>query len=268
MKGGRTDLVVDERGDGPAVVLVHAGIADRRMWDRELAEWSDRHRVIRYDVRGYGDSPDATEDYWDHEDLVGVLDACGVDEAAVVGASNGGRIALDLAVTHPERLSALVLIGAGTPGTTLPEELVAVWDAQERAMEEGHYGQVVDIDLQLWLAGVGRSLAEVDPGVVRRVAAWCHGNLQRELAAAAADGGSPQRIDPLARDRLGEVTAPTLTVVGAHDQPLMHTVAKLVAEGVPDGRSVVIDEAGHLPSLERPDAFDDVVLGFLEHVLP
>lgn len=262
-----TDLVVDERGEGPAVVLVHAGLADRHMWDRELQEWSGRYRVIRYDVRGYGGSPDATGDYWDHEDLLGVLDSCGVDQAAVVGASNGGRIALDLAVTHPDRLSALVLVGAGTPGTSWPHELQQVWDAQEAAMEEGHYGQVVDIDLQLWLAGVGRTLADVDPAVVRRVASWDHANLQREVAAAEG-GGVPQRIDPLARDRLVHVTAPTLAVVGAHDQPLMHTVADLVVAGVPDGRTVVIERAAHLPSLECPDVFDDVVLGFLERALP
>ena len=262
-----TDLAVDERGDGPAVVLVHAGIADRHMWDRELAEWSDRYRVIRYDVRGYGESPDATADYWDHEDLLAVLDTCGVEQAAIVGASNGGRIALDLAVSRPERLSALVLVGAGTPGMSLPEELQEVWDAQETAMEEGHYGEVVDIDLQLWLAGVGRTLSAVDPAVVRRVAAWDHANLQRELAAADG-GGAPQRLDPLAKDRLGEVTAPTLAVVGAHDQPLMHSVAELVAAGVADGRTVVLEGAGHLPSLERPDLFDEVVLGFLERVLP
>lgn len=265
MKDGRSDLAVDERGEGRAVVLVHAGIADRRMWDRELEEWSGRYRVIRYDVRGYGASPDSPDDYWDHEDLLAILDERDVEQAAVVGASNGGRIALDLAVTHPDRLSALVLVGAGTPGTTWPAELQAIWDAQESAMEEGHYGQVVDIDLRLWLAGVGRSLADVEPEVTRRVAAWNHANLQREIAARG--GGTPQRIEPLAKDRLGDVTAPTLAVVGAHDQPLMGRVAELVAAGVPDGRRVVIDGAAHLPSLERPQAFDDVVLGFFDDVL-
>lgn len=259
------DLTVDERGEGPAVVLVHAGIADRTMWDRELAEWSSGYRVIRYDVRGYGGSPDARDDYWDHEDLLAVLDDRGVDRAAVVGASNGGRIALDLAVTAPDRVSALVLVGAGTPGMTWPEELQDIWDAQETAMADGHYGQVVDLDLQMWVAGLGRSIHDVDPAVVRRVAAWCHANLRRELDAV--EGGAPQRIDPIAKDRLGDVTAPTLALVGEHDQPLMHEVARLVAEGVPDGRLAVIDGTAHLPSLERPDVFDELVLGFLEEVL-
>lgn len=260
-----TDLTVDERGEGPAVVLIHAGIADRTMWDRELAEWSSSYRVIRYDVRGYGESPDASADYRDHEDLLAVLDDREVEQAAVVGASNGGRIALDLAVTFPARLSALVLIGAGTPGMAWSEELQALWDAQETAIEEGHYGQAVDLDLRLWLAGVARSLADVDAEVVRRVAGWCHANLQREIAAAG--GGSPQRIEPLAKDRLGDIAVPTLAVVGAHDQPLMHHVADLVAEGAPEGRKVVIEGAAHLPSLERPAAFDDVVLDFLDDVL-
>lgn len=258
------DLAVDERGDGPAVVLIHAGLANRTMWDRELVEWSDRYRLIRYDVRGYGDSPDATEDYWDHQDLLAVLDDRGLERAAVVGASNGGRIALDLAVTSPDRVAALVLVGAGTPGIELPGALVELWDAQERAMEQGHYGEVVDLDLQLWVAGVGRTIHDLDPTLVRRVAGWCHENVKRE---AAATGGTPQRIDPLATDRLGDVTAPTLAAVGAHDQYLMHQVADLVVGGVTGARHAVIDGTAHLPSLERPEAFDEAVLGFLDDVL-
>lgn len=260
-----TDLAVEERGSGPAVVLLHAGIADRRMWDRELAAWSERYRVIRYDVRGYGDSPGPAGDYWDHEDLVGVLDDREVERAAVVGCSNGGRIALDLAVTHPQRLSALVLVGAGTPGLTPPPALAELWQQQETALEEGHYGQVVDLDLLLWVAGVGRTLAEVDTQLVTRVAGWCQANLKREVEGAG--GGAPQRLHPLPKDRLGDVTAPVLALVGEHDQLPMHRVAAMVAEGVRDGRCVTVDGVAHLPNLERPDVFDRLVLGFLDDVV-
>lgn len=259
-----TDLVVEERGSGPPVVLVHAGIADRHMWDREFEEWSADRRVVRYDVRGYGESPDGAEDYWDHEDLRDILDDLGIAAAAVVGASNGGRIALDLAVTDPGRVAALVLVGAGTPGMTPPPELVQLWEAQEDAIEAGDYGVAVDLDVRLWLAGVGRSLADVDPDVVTRVAGWCHANLRRELAAA---GGTPQRVEPLPKERLGEVSAPTLAIVGEYDQPLMRRVGDLVARGVADGRLVVVEGTGHLPSLERPEVFDELVLRFLDDVL-
>lgn len=261
-----TDLAVEERGSGPAVVLIHAGIADRTMWDHEFETWSQRYRLVRYDVRGYGDSPDAAEDYWDHEDLLAVLDDRGIHRAALVGASNGGRIALDLAVTAPDRLWALVLVASGTPGVSPPPEMVEVWDMQEAALEAGHYGRVVDLDLRMWLAGVGRSIQDLDRSLVTRVAGWCQANLKREVAGA--EGGAPQRVEPLPKDRLAEVTAPTLAVVGSHDQPLMHHVADLVVAGVPDARRVVLDGVAHLPNLERPDAFDELVVGFLDDVAP
>ena len=114
-----TDLHVESAGDGsPAVVLVHAGIADRRMWDREFAALADRHLVVRYDVRGFGRSPDPTRDYFDHDDLLAVLDDTGIDRAVLVGASNGGRIVLDTAVAAPQRVRAMVLVGSPVPGVS------------------------------------------------------------------------------------------------------------------------------------------------------
>jgi pimeloyl-ACP methyl ester carboxylesterase len=98
---GDVDFGYDEMGSGPAVVLVHAGCADRRMWVHQFKMLSVPYRVICYDWRGYGESGDAIGDFAHHEDLLALMDALGIAQAAIIGSSDGGRIALDAALSVP-----------------------------------------------------------------------------------------------------------------------------------------------------------------------
>src|SRR5579862_7722795 len=111
VSGGR--LYYETSGRGPAIVFIHAAIADSRMWAREFALFANDRAVVRYDVRGFGRSSPATSPYSDVADLLAVLDAAGVETAAVVGCSAGGRIGLDFALTHPRRVERLMLVAAG-----------------------------------------------------------------------------------------------------------------------------------------------------------
>src|SRR5439155_2612185 len=117
------ELYHDEAGDGPAVVLIHEGIADCRMWDRQVATFADGLRVVRYDVAGYGRSPLGGGAYSHSRDLLALLDELGIERAALVGVSLGGRIALDTALAAPERVWALVLVGSGLAGWEWSEEI-------------------------------------------------------------------------------------------------------------------------------------------------
>lgn len=102
--------------DAPAVLFVHAGVATRVMWDPQFADLARDHRVIRYDTRGYGDSPGEPIDYSESDDLLRVLDAAEAERAVVIGASRGGRFALDAALAAPDRVCGLVLVGSRPSG--------------------------------------------------------------------------------------------------------------------------------------------------------
>src|SRR3954471_6999040 len=111
-----TRLWYEERGSGDAVVFLHAGLLDSRQWDRQLETFAPHYRAVAYDVRGYGRSPAPEVAYRLHEDLLRLLDALGIERAAFVGNSMGGKTAIDAALAQPERVSALVAVGAAMSG--------------------------------------------------------------------------------------------------------------------------------------------------------
>jgi 3-oxoadipate enol-lactonase len=94
-------LFAEVAGEGPAVVLVHEGICDSRMWDREWQEWSPSFRLLRVDLRGFGNSPLEPGPFAQARDLIEVLEAHGMERAALVGVSLGGRVALEVALARP-----------------------------------------------------------------------------------------------------------------------------------------------------------------------
>src|SRR5438309_2596336 len=120
-----TMLGYDEAGEGAAVVLLHAAVGDRRMWDAQFTALSATHRVIRYDRRGFGESADHDGAFSHHEDLLALLDARGIERAALVGSSMGGACALDAALAAPERITRLALLGSGLSGHTWPPHMLA-----------------------------------------------------------------------------------------------------------------------------------------------
>lgn len=246
-------LYTESAGAGdPAVVLVHAGIADRRMWDREFATLARDHHVIRYDVRGFGRSPDPTRDYYDHEDLLAVMDAGQVDRAVLVGASNGGRIVLDTAVTTPARVGGLVLLNTALPGIPLCDEVRADFAEEGEALAGGDIQRAKDINLRWWVDGVDREPSAVDPAVRAAVSGWLDELLPRQAAQAADDVGEAQLVEPLVRDRLADLDVPALVLIGRHDVEGMRTAARHVADNLPHAELVEIAGAAHLPNLEQP----------------
>lgn len=259
-----SDLHIETQGHGaPPVVLVHAGIADGRMWDREFAVLAGRHRVVRYDVRGFGRSPDGVGDWYDHEDLVAVLDATGIDRAVLVGASNGGRIVLDAAVCAPDRVLAMVVVDSAMPGIPLADEVRTAFEAESDALAAGDIARAKAINLRWWVDGVGRERSTVDPAVRDAVDAWLDELLPRQAEQMRRDAGEPQLVEPLVRDRLAAVDVPALVIVGRHDAPGMDVIARHLATNLPRGELIELDGAAHLPNLERPDQFMALLEGFL-----
>ena len=245
-------------GPGPTLLLVHAGIADRRMWDDQVDPFAEAGwTVVRADLPGFGETPPPAGPVALWATLRDLLERLGVDRAVVVGCSLGGRAAVDLALAAPERVRALVLVGSGLAGHRFQEPaLFELWDRSEGALERGDHREAARVEIDTWVAGVDRPPEAVDPEVRRRVT----GMLLTAYAHGEADLEEP---DPPAAGRLGEITAPTLVVVGEHDRPDIQAMADALAAGIPGAERVVLDGAAHLPSMERPGEFNRVVLEFL-----
>jgi len=249
-------------GEGKPLVLVHAGIADSRMWDRQVNDFARRYRVITYDLRGFGKSDSPPGEFAHYKDLAGLLDYLGIQNAALVGCSLGGGTILNLAVRHPDRVAALVLVGSGVEGYQFKDqETKDQWPAIDLAIDQGKYDQAADLEIKLWVAGPRRTVYQVDPDVRDRVHAMLISAYQ-----AGQTQGSEERLEPATLGRLGEVRAPTLVLVGEEDVPDIFRIAELLSNGIAGARRASIPGAAHLPGLERPAEFNQAVMEFLDAV--
>jgi 3-oxoadipate enol-lactonase len=258
--GGR--LAYDVTGSGPTVVLMHAWIADRRMWDDVVPELSKGRQVVRYDKRGYGQTEirEAVR-YSNRRDVISVLDAVSADQAALVGVSGGGTVALDTALEFPDRINSLVLVAPGISGFEW-EEGEAVADAtadMERLWEAHDWEALVEAELRVWVDGLGEPPDRI-PRVREQVREM---NLAAYVDHADEPEGEVIPLVPPALGRLGEVRAPTLVVVGDLDTPGTLAASERIERDVPGARRVVMPGVAHLPPMERPGQFTTLVSAFL-----
>lgn len=249
-------------GNGPALVFVHAGIADRRMWAPQVQTFASRYRVLTYDQRGYGESSMPPGRFMLARDLIGLMRAVGVGPAVVIGCSMGGTTALDATIAEPPLVRALVSVGGGMSGNriTPSPEMQAAWAEAERLQHAGDTDGANEVELRMWVDGPGRTPEQVNPQVRELARQMNLLALQREPETAH---GTPEWLDPPAAGRLDEVRVPMLAIVGAEDQPtILRTADELVA-GIAGARKVVIQGAAHLPSLEKPAEFNQALAEFL-----
>jgi pimeloyl-ACP methyl ester carboxylesterase/GNAT superfamily N-acetyltransferase len=251
-------LYYETTGTGEPLVLLHAGIADSRMWDPQVAHLAARYRVVRYDLRGFGRSPMVPGSFAHHDDLAALLRQLGVDRATLVGSSFGGRVAIDSALAHPKLVRALVLVAPALGGHPMSEELDA-FDAEiEQAFLAGDFARAAEVDLRVWVDGPRRAPEQVDAAFRARA-----GAMARHVYEIAVDGGESRRLDPPAANRLAQLRVPVLVVVGELDQPDMLAIAARIEQQAPDIRVQRMANVAHLPSLEQPEAFNRIVDAFL-----
>jgi 3-oxoadipate enol-lactonase len=255
-------LYYDVAGNGEPLVLFHAGIADRRMWDGQLEAFGERYRMIRYDMRGCGRSEAPTgAPFSHHDDLRGLLDFLGIERAILVGCSIGARTVIDFALAHPERVRGFALVCPSLSGFESDEEPPEEWDELVAADDAGDLERVSELEVRIWVDGPCRSPDQVYP-VVR--------DLVREMNLIAlrneAALGEEHQAQPPAVNRLAEIQTPTLVVAGDLDRPEVGSRADLLSRSIPRAQKVVVNGTAHVPSMEKPGEFNRVVLGFLSGV--
>jgi pimeloyl-ACP methyl ester carboxylesterase len=250
------DLVLAHDRSGPtgapSLLLLHAGVADRRMWDPVWDRLTAAHDVVRVDLRGFGDSTTAPEEGWSlGADVLATLDALGIDQVHVVGSSLGAAVGVEVALLRPAAVASLFLLAPGgslIPGRT--DDLRAFADAENAALERGDLDAAAQANVDTWLVGPRRTADAVPDDVAARLHAMQRQAFEIQLAWPDVDEAE---LDPPALERLAEITAPTLVLQGAHDLTAIAAAADAVTAGVPGVRRIDWPDVAHLPSLERPD---------------
>jgi pimeloyl-ACP methyl ester carboxylesterase len=239
-----TRLAYEIAGDGPPV-FIHGFTLDHRIWDDQMPVFAERHRVLRYDLRGFGASaqPELGQPYTHVDDLRALLTHLGIERAAVVGLSLGGWVALEFTLTYPDSVDALIVVDSALRGYQYSPQGANTIDTFYRL---GGEGRLVEAKAG-WLAdplfAYSIGLPAVGPRLTSIVDTYSCWHLQHQ------DPHTP--MDPPARERLQDIAVPTLVIVD------------ILVKGIPGARKLVLPNAGHMVNMDAPDAFNRAVLDFL-----
>jgi pimeloyl-ACP methyl ester carboxylesterase len=221
-------------GSGPTVVLLHSTACDRRMWDPQMPVLVNTgYRVVRCDMRGFGQTPMPDQPHNNAQDVMDLLDLLSVEHAALVGASGGGRVALEIAARWPQRVTSLALLCTALAGHEPSAELRAFGEREDALIEAGDIAGATELNVDTWLGH--------------------HADEDFEPIRAEVD--------------LSAITAPSLLISGSHDLADFRQIAVRLSDQIANARHLELAWAGHLPSLERPDALNPVLIDFLRETL-
>ena len=260
-------LYYEQAGEGLDLVLVHAGCADRRMWDEQFFAFAQNYRTLRYDMRGYGKSTLMGGRFSNRQDLFQLLRSLGIRKAHYVACSMGSQTTMDFALEHPEKVNSLILVSptiSGYPYEGPPPQPVIDLIACRRS---GDLEEAAELQAQIWAKGFKRGTEQVDPQVyefVRQMSLDALTN-QRELIK---DTGflMEEPLGPPAMERLDEISYPILTIAGGLDDDTVLEISDMLTKRISNTQKAVIDGTAHLPNIERPDEFNQIVLKFLNDV--
>jgi pimeloyl-ACP methyl ester carboxylesterase len=234
------------------------------MWDDQVPAFAPGYQVIRYDTRGYGRTETDDVEFSNRADIAAVLDHVGASSAHLIGQSRGGMIALDFAIEHPDRVDAFVSVASGIGGyeAELPEGADRPpWDEMERLWKSKEWDSLAELETKVWVDGWGQPPTRIDPELRRKVHDWISTAYHHEKAE-----GKPQPLDPPAAQRLGEVRAPTMVMIGEVDEAAGLAAGRHLASSVAGARLVPFPGVAHMIHLEEPERFNRLVLDFLGEV--
>jgi pimeloyl-ACP methyl ester carboxylesterase len=251
-------LYYEVYGQGAPLVFLHAGLADRRMWDDQVDYFVDHHTVVRFDARGYGKSEAPAEPYIPADDLYLLLRFLGIDRACIIGLSMGATLAFDYAVAHPEAVSALVVV-AGSPGwQPFSDGLIRRTSTYLAVGREKGPSTLVEG----WLNDPMLAAAKTQPRVAQQMRMFISENAAGLLAT------SLMRPPNIPQPNLLDLHVPTLIMVGNRDDREIVERAHAMRRDIPGAQEVVVKGAGHMVNLEKPGEFNRALARFVNRVFP
>ncbi len=260
ISSGSASLAAETAGHGPCVLLLHAGVADKRMWRSTIDALSSQLRVIAYDRRGFGQTTSPDEAFRHIDDLGVVLRHFNCLTAHLIGCSQGGRIAIDYALAHPQKVRSLVLVSSAVTGAPAPEnypaEITQLLKQLDDAEQAGSTDEVNALEAHLWLDGP-LSAANRVSGPSRDLF------LDMNAIALRHPPLTQEQSCPPAYDRLEDITQPTLVIWGDRDFPHLQERSQHLANRINHAQSLMMKNCAHLPNLEQPTVFNKAVSSFL-----
>jgi 3-oxoadipate enol-lactonase len=248
------NIYYEECGTGPsAVVLIHDGIAHSAVWDAVWPAFCKEFHTVRYDRRGYGRSPAATTWYYETDDLFTLLRHLKISRAFLVGSSHGGALTIDFTLAHPKLVDGMVLVGAVVSGYGFSDHFLNRGNANNAPMEKN------DVAAMISNWSNDKYLLAADHPEAKK-------KLHEILSAAPQDLNHPDfpRPTPDSLPRLNEIRVPALILVGDIDIPDVHSHAGVIEAGIPNSRRIILEDAGHLMYLEKPEEFTLLVITFIK----
>jgi 3-oxoadipate enol-lactonase len=265
INGAEIYYEIEGRGE-PTLVFIHAGICDSRQWDEQMPYFTPRHRVVRFDRVGFGQSAVAQRTVdTQRADIAALFDQLEVNNAVLIGSSQGGALALDYALENPKRVSGLVLLGSALNGFEFDDSDPEPegWADIVQAWKEGRPEPVNEYEMTLFLDGRGQPRMRLNPELRAKAAAMNLIALQNQLLSESQNIQPEPELQPPAAMRLHEITVPVLMMVGDYDTPYIRAAAAAIMAGIPDIQRIDLPTA-HLPNMEMPDAFNLHVEDFLK----
>jgi pimeloyl-ACP methyl ester carboxylesterase len=254
------DLYFETKGRGKPLLLLHAGVADSRMWESQFDEFSRIHYVIRCDLRGFGQSRKSSGVFAHYEDIAVLLKYLNVEAASIIGASFGGYVALNFALAYPEMVTALVLVAPALGGYEFSSaEMLEFFAAEEEVIVRGDVEAATELNLKMWVDGINRRPGEVSWQVREQVRMMQQNIFSQPEVADMKE----KELTPPAITQLEKIEAPTLVIMGDKDVTEFQTISTLIAERVRNSQVVIMPGTAHLPSMEKPEEFNQMVLAFL-----
>lgn len=252
-------LYYETRGDGLPLLLIHAGVADSRMWDPQWETLSAEYRLIRFDMRGWGRSTPPDAPFSHHDDVRLLLDHLGIESAHVAGVSFGARVAIDFALAYPQRVRSLILGAPNVGGMEPAPEVQAFSEKEDAYLAAGDLAAATQLNIDFWVIGPVRLAYEVDAAVRQSV----YEMQQAAFAIALPPNFAPHGLQPPAAGRLSEIRVPTLVLAGDTDQPSVIEAARRLAADLPRAQLVIRPNVGHMVTMERPHEADAHISTFL-----
>lgn len=259
VKFGNSNIYYEEKGIGIPVVLIHGGGVDCRMWDSQFDVLAQNYHVIRYDARNYGKSFADNGEYSNEDDLNALLDELKVDKAVIMGLSMGGGIAIDFTLKYPERVLALISVGAGINGAEFRDPDYEKNEVKEQeALKRGDLYEFIEWVIRSWGDGPKRTPDQMNVEVRKKIHLMMWVSYIKYNPKA-----KPQPLKPYAITRLHEIKVPTLSITGDIDMSVIHRMSDSLVQKVPNAKHVSVKNVAHYVNMEAPDEFNKIVLDFL-----